>query len=283
MKFYMTPAFLFEDAYASIGAVGKLLFTLLYDRKRLSEANGWTDADGTYCYMSREQMAEKTGSSIPTVKKTMKKLAELGLVREVRQGLGKPNKIYVILPEDEENGEKVEEKNKLSEQKKTAESDSNNLTANHNEKAKTNTENNTKSDIDKACCGTETFKNTNAYIASADDWDKIFRFRLDFETWFENDNKDMAEGIIALMADIMVSDSDTCRIAGNDIPVNQVKSRFMRLTSDHIRYVIECLRNCRSKIKNYKNYIQTCLYESFTSIHLWNACRYNNIPEYNYA
>ncbi len=62
---------------------------------------------------------------------------------------------------------------------------------------------------------------------------------------------------------------DTCctrrkyiRIAGDDKPVEVVKSRFMELSGGHIRYALSCLQDNTSKVRNIKQYLLAVLYNA---------------------
>lgn len=81
----------------SISNDSKVLYSLIADRINLSKSNGesWCDNNGTFCLFTRQNMADVLNVCRKTVTKLMKELLSVGLVMEVRQGLGKPNKIYL--------------------------------------------------------------------------------------------------------------------------------------------------------------------------------------------
>lgn len=59
-------------------------------------------------------------------------------------------------------------------------------------------------------------------------------------------------------------------------PYEVVKSQFMKLNARHIKYVIHCMRNNTSTIKNIKNYLMTCLYNSIGTMHCYYQQQKNN-------
>lgn len=79
-----------------------LLYALLLDRARLSQANpGWVDEQGhVFCIYPLETMSRDLGKSISSVKRYILELEERGLVCRKRQGMGRSNKLYVKLPLD---------------------------------------------------------------------------------------------------------------------------------------------------------------------------------------
>lgn len=77
----------------------RVLYTLLFDRNRLSVMNGWFDENNeVYIYFKREEMEKELGISERTVKKVVQELINHCLLEEKKQGFNKPNKIYLLSP-----------------------------------------------------------------------------------------------------------------------------------------------------------------------------------------
>jgi len=104
MSFYQTPKVLFVGAYKNMKLGSKMVYSFLRDRVGLSIKNNWVDKDGNvFIYYSRDNLAEDLNISEKSVRNYMKELAKYDLIKEKRQGLTKPNKIYVGTPVDTEN------------------------------------------------------------------------------------------------------------------------------------------------------------------------------------
>ena len=58
----------------------------------------------------------------------------------------------------------------------------------------------------------------------------------------------------------------TTRIAGSDFPHEVVRSRFLKLDCSHIEFVMECLRNNTTEIRNMKQYLLAVLFNAPTTI-----------------
>jgi hypothetical protein len=58
----------------------------------------------------------------------------------------------------------------------------------------------------------------------------------------------------------------TVRIGGEDYPYELVKSKFLKLDSTHLQYVIGCMQNITTKIANIKAYMITALYNASNTI-----------------
>ena len=99
--FYQMPRFLTADEFSgsNLSNNARLLYTLLLDRHRISVKNGWFDDNGeVYIYFKREEMENQIGLSKVTIIKVMQELKDFFLVEEKKQGLNKPNKIYLLSP-----------------------------------------------------------------------------------------------------------------------------------------------------------------------------------------
>ena len=97
-RFYQMPKELFiNPRYKDLDSNAKVLYTVLLDRKELSRKNKWVDEyNQIYLIYTRENIAELLGVSVRTVIKVFKQLREAKLIEEEKQGLNKPNRIYVL-------------------------------------------------------------------------------------------------------------------------------------------------------------------------------------------
>lgn len=95
--FYQFPQWLLkEEPYKNLGDKAKLMYMLLFDRRTLSIKNKWYDDDGQiYMYFTIEQFMQELNCSNKAVVKAKKELVEVGLLEEVRQGVNKPNRLYI--------------------------------------------------------------------------------------------------------------------------------------------------------------------------------------------
>ena len=98
--FIRFPAALVKlPCFKSLSADAKLLYALIVDRFNLSIANKWRDENGTpYVYFSIDSVMESIGCAKAKAVKLMDTLEDWGLIRRAKQGLGKPNPIYVLDP-----------------------------------------------------------------------------------------------------------------------------------------------------------------------------------------
>lgn len=83
----------------------------------------------------------------------------------------------------------------------------------------------------------------------------------EFTTYREDLNE-----IVELMVETVCAKRKTTRIAGSDFPHEVVRSRFLKLDCPHIEFVMECLRNNTTEIRNMKQYLLAVLFNAPTTI-----------------
>lgn len=79
-------------------------------------------------------------------------------------------------------------------------------------------------------------------------------------------DRELLEGIYDLILETVLCKSGTVLIARNEYPVQLVKSKFLKLHSGHIEYVVDCLKGNTSKVRNIKKYLLAALFNAPTTI-----------------
>ena len=97
IAFIRIPKPLIHDSkYNQLSVTAKFMYGLLYDRLQLSLKNKWYDAEGNvFQYYTNEQLMIDLSTSEKTVIKVKKELSSIGLLKEVRQGVNLPNRLYL--------------------------------------------------------------------------------------------------------------------------------------------------------------------------------------------
>ena len=73
---------------------------------------------------------------------------------------------------------------------------------------------------------------------------------------------DRLDELVELMVDTVCSRRKTIRIAGDDYPAEVVKSKFMKLNNEHIRFVLDCLNKNTTEVRNIKQYLRAALFNA---------------------
>ena len=99
---------------------------------------------------------------------------------------------------------------------------------------------------------------TSAYMA-------LIRENLEYEHHMKYERygeREMYEEIYETVCDVVCVKRRTIRINGEDYPYELVKSRFLKLNSGHVAYVMDCMKNTATKITNIRAYLITALYNA---------------------
>ena len=94
---------------------------------------------------------------------------------------------------------------------------------------------------------------------------ELIRDNLEYDYHMKNDSyndREMFEEIYATVCDIVCVKRNTIRINGEDYPYELVKSRFLKLNSSHIAYVMGRMKETTTKITNVRAYLITALYNA---------------------
>ncbi len=261
--FYRIPTVLFSDRqYKDLSPEAKVLYGILLKRMELSARNGWFDEDGrVYIVFTIDEIMEMMNCKNQKAIKLLDELGDqYGLIDRKRQGLGKPNLIYVknfIDPGDDsskshirkcENHTSGDVKNTIQE---LSESHSSNTDNSYTENSETDL-------IYPGSDGMGQRRFTERYFKEIIEYDALIQD-------YPNERQTL-DGIVDLLTDACTTNRETIRIAGEDRPIEIVRSRLMKLNHACIRYVLLCLKETHSDVKNIKQYLLTILYNAPATI-----------------
>ena len=94
--FYQFPQWLLDEEYKYLSLRAKVMYMLIFDRRTLSIQNEWHDKNGdVFVYFTNQQFMDLLNCNEKTVIKSKKELQDFGLIKEERQGVNKPNRLYI--------------------------------------------------------------------------------------------------------------------------------------------------------------------------------------------
>ena len=94
--FYQFPQWLLDEDYKDLSLRAKVMYMLIFDRRALSVQNKWHDKNGdVFVYFTNQQFMVLLNCNEKTVIKAKKELQDFGLIKEERQGVNKPNRLYI--------------------------------------------------------------------------------------------------------------------------------------------------------------------------------------------
>ena len=99
-------------------------------------------------------------------------------------------------------------------------------------------------------------------------YEKVIKDNIEYTYLIQDKNTDkgMLDEIVSLMLETVCTRRKVIRIAGDDYPAELVKSKFMKLNSSHIQFVIDCMHQNTTKIRNIKKYLLAVLFNAPNTI-----------------
>ena len=97
---------------------------------------------------------------------------------------------------------------------------------------------------------------------------EIIKDNIEYDHLIQNCkiDKDRLDEIVDLMLETVCTARKTIRIAGDDYPAELVKSKFLKLNSSHIEFVLDCMRENTTKVRNIKQYLKAVLFNAPSTI-----------------
>ena len=97
---------------------------------------------------------------------------------------------------------------------------------------------------------------------------EIIKDNIEYDHLIQNCkiDADRLNEIVDLMLETVCTARKTIRIAGDDYPAELVKSKFLKLNSSHIEFVLDCMRENTTKVRNIKQYLKAVLFNAPSTI-----------------
>ena len=305
--FYRIPKVLFTDDYfRNLSSDAKVLYGLMLDRMALSIKNRWIDEDNrVYIIFSLEQVMKYMNCGRD---KGMKTLAELdtkkgiGLIERVKQGFGKPDIIYVksfvlkkkpepMEPEtdsgelqfdevgnaDLSQSEKPTYRGRECRSTEVGKTDPNytyynNTDLSDNDMNNINLINPSGEVTEKQADRMDGMDVINAYTA-------IVKENIDYDVLIQGcrlGDKEYIDEIVELMAETISFKRENMSIGNVEYPYQFVKNKLLKVESSHIQYVLECLHDNTTKIRNVRAYLLASIFNAPSTINHYYRAEVNH-------
>ena len=97
---------------------------------------------------------------------------------------------------------------------------------------------------------------------------EIIKDNIDYDILLHDNkyDKDRIDEILDLILETVCTARKTLRIAGDDYPAELVKSKFLKLNSSHIEFVLDCMKQNTTKVRNIKQYLRAVLFNAPSTI-----------------
>ena len=279
-NFIRIPAVLFsKEEFKGLSSEAKVLYGILLKRMDLSAKNGWFDEQGrVFIICTLEEIMETMNCADNKATKLMNELEEkCGLIERKRQGQGKPNLIYVknfISSVDNSGGQPMESRFKTRENH-----DSGVVKTTNQESLKSRGSYKDNNDTDLSYTENPIYPGRDADgMAERRSYESYFRDALEFDYLLQQYpyDRETLQEILDLLVDTVCTRREYIRIASDDRPRDVVKSRFMKLDSSHIQYVLDCLKENTTDVRNIKQYLLAALYNASGTISSYYSAKVNH-------
>ena len=261
-SFFRIPKALFqEQQFQDLSIDAKTLYGILLDRMSLSVKNEWFDKKGrVFIIFTIEDVKRTLRCADNKATRLLRELEEFGLIERKRRGQGKPCLVYVKNFSSESSKESV--KNRDNDDSCGSKIACQDPVKSRGIKKK---ENKTEMNNTNLILSDESEKMKNRELL-----EEYFSRSLEMDLLLRlyPDDEDTLYQIVDLLVDTCATNRKTLRIAGDDKPAEVVRSRFMKLNADHIRFVLKCLAENSSPIRNMKQYLLASLYNAPTTMQL---------------
>ena len=261
-SFYRIPKALFQEPrFQSLSTDAKTLYGILLDRMSLSVKNEWFDKKGrVFIIFTIEDVKRTLRCADNKATRLLRELEEFGLIERKRRGQGKPCLVYVKNFSAESSKESV--KNRDNDDSCGSKIACQDPVKSRGIKKK---ENKTEMNNTNLILSDESEKMKNRELL-----EEYFSHSLEMDLLLRlyPDDEDTLYQIVNLLVDTCATNRKLLHIAGDDKPAEVVRSRFMKLNADHIRFVLKCLAENSSPIRNMKQYLLASLYNAPTTMQL---------------
>ncbi len=288
--FFRIPKVLFSDKhFQNMSTDAKLLYSLMLDRMSLSVKNRWFDEENrVYIIYTLDDIIDDFGCARQKAVKLLDELDKnIGLIERKRQGLGKPNIIYVknfVLYE--RNTNKSESmKNEFQEVcksnlQKYENHTPRNMILENQEVPKSysnNTDNNYNDFNDTEILSYPTGQHTDEirWMKECNAYEQLIKQNIDYDIIVNDYGVDWLNEIVSLMVDVVCSREPIIRINKQNYPQEAVKSRFLKINASHIEYIHFALRENTSNVRNIRAFLITTIYRSFETADNWYLTKVN--------
>lgn len=280
-QFYRIPKLLFTNPrFSSLSGDAKILYGLMLDRAGLSAQNGWLDEQRrVYIFFSVEEICSAIGCARKKALKLLGDLDAAGLTCRKIRGQGKPTMIYVREPSPEDFQDQ-ECKNNTADSAKIAppaESFSHFCPCENGTQNKTEPNQTDLSQTDSFLSPppSEPKRRESTSREELSDCRSLIRENIGYDQLLLDSPEDgpLIDELVEIMAETVCTKRKTIRIGGSPYVADVVRSRLLKLDGEHIRFVLDCMKDNSTQIRNIRQYLLAVLFNAPTTISSYYAAR----------
>lgn len=239
MGYITIPKSLMGPAYSGVSATAKFLYGLLADRSSLSKRNGWKTPNGEiFVYFPIAEICKTLGCGHDKARQLLRELVDAGLIRRIRQGQGKPDKIIVT------DAIQVSE-NKHSSPRKQSSPDCDSAAGNNPDL------------VDPDSINPDQPISLNRAALEA-----MLHENISYDILVSQIGKTFVDTAVSVMLDAMCNPNPTMQIAGISRTQDEISQRIMDVNDMHVRYAFDRVRAMTDEIRSPRAYVLARLYHA---------------------
>lgn len=304
-KFFRIPKELITNPkFSKLSSDAKLLYGLMLDKMSLSQKNNWFDKHNrVYIIYTIDEIMEELNRSNGTCTKILAELDTvkgIGLIERKKQGLGKPDLIYV------KNFISIQKEDYIGENTPSQEMQHSNIsTCKNRTTVPSNSTSKEMENLHSQTCNnsisrnvitspadmqnvngnntntnyTDMTENNSIHLSSRMDENEyitalieLIKKNIEYDHHMRYESvhfQELYEELFQIMCDAVCIKRDYVKIGKDNVPYELVKNKFLKLNSMHLRYVIDCLDNTTSNIFDINSYLLKTLYNAPSTINFY--------------
>ncbi len=99
---------------------------------------------------------------------------------------------------------------------------------------------------------------------------------IEYDILCERCSEEAIDEIVDLLTETISSPKETIIVSGTEYPATFVKNKLLKLTAEHIEYVLDCMKENTTKIKNIRQYLLASLFNAPTTMDTYYTARVNH-------
>ena len=252
MAYITIPKALMGPAYSAVSPTAKLLYGLLSDRSSLSKRNGdiWKTPTGeVFVYYPISEICKTLRCGHDKAAHLLRELTEAGLIRRIRQGQGKPDKIIVSTAL--QNSE-----SKPSRLRTFGQPD--------RDKYETNKPNTIKPD---------SINPDLSHLHGRNALEAMIRDNICYDILNSKIEETFINCVVSTMVDAIYNPAPVMQIAGMPRTREEIYHRLMSVNEMHVQYVYDRTRSMTRTIQYPRAYILACLFHAADEMDIYYESR----------
>ena len=104
-------------------------------------------------------------------------------------------------------------------------------------------------------------------------YERLIKENIEYDHLVDVMDKPLLDELVDIIVETVCTQRKMVRIASDDYPAEVVKSKFLKLTAEHIEYVADCFHANTSEVRNIKQYLRAMLFNAPTTMDSYHTAK----------